>query len=200
MKRIYLIRHGQTDWNLARRYQGHTDIDLNTTGIRQARLCAKRLAKEKIDKAYSSDSLRAINFARIALEGRAIEKLSALREMNFGIWEGLTYEESMREFPDIYSRWINDPYSIAVPEGETFEIFTKRVLNAFEHIVFTNGDKTIAVFTHSGPIRIMLNQYLKSDNMLGIKTDSGSIHMIEFKNGEGRVGLLNDTAYALHEE
>ncbi|MBI5123895.1 MAG: histidine phosphatase family protein [Candidatus Omnitrophica bacterium] len=178
MMRMYLIRHGQTDWNFARRYQGHTNIDLNAAGVRQARLCAVRLAKEKIDKAYSSDSLRAINFARIALEGRVIEKLAALREMNFGIWEGLTYEESMREFPDIYSRWINDPYSIAVPEGEQFEAFTKRVLGAFEHIVCANGYKTIAVFTHSGPIRVMLNQYLKSDNMLEIKTYSVSIHMI----------------------
>ncbi|MBN1353847.1 MAG: histidine phosphatase family protein [Candidatus Omnitrophica bacterium] len=77
-------------------------------------------------------------------------------EYNFGIFEGLTYSEIMENYPTLYRNWISNPLNILFPEGEGFEEFKKRVFDALSLIVSLNKDKTIAIVTHSGPIRLIL--------------------------------------------
>ena len=133
--RIILIRHGETDWNRGRRYCGFSDVDLNSKGIEQARKLCGRLSREKIDRVYSSDSIRALNFARIIFKGSVIEAMPELREMNFGIFEGLTHEEIMKKPYKIYTKWLDNPFCITVPEGEGLCDFKKRIEKVFEDIV-----------------------------------------------------------------
>ena len=100
--KLILIRHGETDGTYQKRYCGVTDLPLNKMGIEQVENASRNLKKEKIDKVYSSDMKRTIQSANIVFKDKDIEKLSSLREMNFGIFEGLTYEEIMKKHSDSY--------------------------------------------------------------------------------------------------
>lgn len=117
--KIILIRHGITDWNLVRRYQGHTDVPLNEQGREQARELAMMLEKMPIAAIYSSDLVRAYETAKIIAEGRSIPiyKLRELRETHFGNWEGLTIEEIHEKFPEDVERLKKDPIHGLRPGG-----------------------------------------------------------------------------------
>src|SRR4029079_3482461 len=101
MTTILLARHGETDWNVERRVQGHSDTPLNDTGRGQARALAEELAGEPIDAVYSSDLVRAHETARLVAEQRGLDvtAIRDLREKHFGTWEGLTDVEIHDRFP-----------------------------------------------------------------------------------------------------
>ena len=106
MTTILLARHGETDWNLERRVQGHTDRPLNESGRAQALALADRLSTESLDAVYSSDLARARETAAViaARHGLDVIETSDLREKDFGSWEGMTDTEIMARFPQRPSR------------------------------------------------------------------------------------------------
>ena len=114
---LYLVRHGETDWNRTMRIQGHSDIELNDHGVAQARRLGARLARWRIDRAIASDLVRAQETARLALGDRAIplELDGRLRERNFGEWEGLTREEVEARDPEGARRWREEPWTFRPP-------------------------------------------------------------------------------------
>lgn len=156
MTRLLLIRHGETDYNLNRRYCGFSNPPLNAFGISQAETLAKQLKDFDVAGVYSSDLLRATQTAEILFPKHQIKTMPGLREYNFGIFENLTYEEIIKAHPKLYRAWINSPSSVLLPGGEGFEEFKKRVYSALSVIISLNRNKTIAVVTHSGPIRLIL--------------------------------------------
>lgn len=194
--KLILIRHGETDLNLNKRYCGSMDIELNLEGKKQARKLCKRLKNEKIHKVYSSDSKRAMQTARIVFEGREIERDSDLRELSFGCFEGLTYEQILKRHPKIYKKWLNNPFSVVIPEGEDLRDFRKRIVGALKKIISSNPDKTIAVVSHGGAISIYITDILKSTkNFWKLIPRSASINIVEHKNNKGKIRLLNDTSH-----
>lgn len=193
--KIILIRHGQTLWSGEKRYCGLTDIDLSVRGREQAKKLYQILRKEKIHKVYSSDASRALEFARIVFKGFHIEKIPELRELNFGIFEGLTYQEIMKRYTKIYKKWINDPFNVAIPDSESLKDFKKRVRKIFLKIVSLNKNKVLAIVTHTGPIKIIISSILKSNDLWKIEPDLASINIIELKRGEANIVLFNDTSY-----
>jgi broad specificity phosphatase PhoE len=148
--RILLVRHGETDWNLDRRLQGHADRPLNETGREQARDLAAELADEPLDAVYSSDLSRAEETARIIAEARGLDvtALQSLRERHFGTWEGLTDEEIHERFPDAADGVLGD--------GEPRDELDRRVLGALERIAEEHPDGTALVVSHGGPLRAVL--------------------------------------------
>jgi broad specificity phosphatase PhoE len=195
MTRVILIRHGQTDWNLHRRYQGSADIPLNSRGREDAGKLKSWVSGRKIGRVFTSDRKRASEFAKIAFEGYAIKEETAFREIGFGVFEGLVYEEAMRRFPGQYSSWIEDPVNTVIPDAETFSDFSRRVIGSLDRIVSENNGTTAAIVTHAGPIRVILNRIMKPGSIWDLRTDSGSIHIVEMEKGPGRVLVYNDTAY-----
>lgn len=193
--KLILIRHGQTDWNYQKRYSGFTDIDLNEKGKWQARQLSKRLSKEKIHKVYSSDMKRTLQFGRIVFKDMPIEEISELREMNFGIFESLTYREIMDKHSKIYRKWIDNPLGTTIPNGESLNNLARRVRKAVAKILSCNKNKTVAIFTHAGPIRVILCDILRLDlkDIWQIEPGSASISIIEFVKGKGKINLLNET-------
>lgn len=189
---LILIRHGQTDWNLKKRYCGFVDLSLNQIGKKQAEGLRKRFKKEKVDKVYSSDKKRAVQSAEIIFKGREIEKIEDLREIHFGVFEGFTHKEVMEKYPEIYRRWLKDPFSVVIPGGEGLQNFKKRIIKAFKKIVTLNKGKAAAVVCHGGPISIFINHILKSKDFWGKIPSSASVSIIEFKNGKPRIELFND--------
>jgi len=193
--KIILIRHGQTNDNLKKRYTGFTDSRLNECGKRQARLLRKKLASFGVQKAFSSSSKRAVHFAILSFGRPDIVIVPQLREMNFGIFEGMTYSEIMKKYPDVYNNWIKNSFENKAPKGESFGDLKKRVLSAFRKIVRSQQNKVSVVVTHAGPIRVILGEVLKLKNIWTISPKSGGMSIIEFNKAKARVLLSNDNSY-----
>jgi uncharacterized phosphatase len=148
---ILLARHGETDWNLHRRIQGHSDTPLNDTGRDQARALAAELAGEAIDAVYSSDLLRAHETARIVAQTRGLEvtAIRDLRERDFGTWEGLTDDEIFARFPEATT----GPWG----DAETREEMAQRVADALNRIGDAHPSGRVLVVSHGGPVRAVLS-------------------------------------------
>jgi probable phosphoglycerate mutase len=149
---LILIRHGETDWNRAKRIQGNTDIPLNTVGIEQARRLALRLTSEPIDAVLSSDLLRAKQTAE-ALAAQIDKPMivdTALRERGFGIFESLTADEIKQRYPLDFGRWQAREWEYVIPNGESLAQFYGRIRAAFDRLGPQYAGSTIAAVTHGG--------------------------------------------------
>jgi broad specificity phosphatase PhoE len=149
---ILLARHGETDWNVERRVQGHSDRPLNERGRAQARALADELEGEQIDAVYASDLARAHETARLVAEriGLEVTVLPELREKNFGSWEGLTDTEVLARFPDAHRG--------AWGDGESSEDVASRVVRALHRIAADHHGGRVLVVAHGGPLRVVLRE------------------------------------------
>ena len=188
MKKLILIRHGETEYTKTRRYCGHEDIPLNAKGIKQAKRLSGKLKSMRVDRIYSSDLKRALETAKIAFPKKTILKKKRLREIDFGEFSGLTFEEAKRIYPRSYKTWLNDPAKSRIPKGESMSILKNRVEACFKIIFGQNPKKTIALVSHGGPIRIILLKILGQnlDKFWNIKQDTATINVIEFKKNGPR--------------
>ncbi len=154
---VILIRHGETEWNKIKKYQGHMDIELNDWGRQQAGEAAKELANLNIDYFASSDLKRAKETAEIiaSFHENDVSEFKELREMNFGNWEGKSFKEIKNENPLDFQKWIKDPVKYSPPSGETLEQFQGRVLHGFNKVLEKSYKKN-AIVTHGGVIMILL--------------------------------------------
>jgi probable phosphoglycerate mutase len=155
--RICFIRHGETDWNLARRIQGQTDIPLNETGRAQAQAMARNAAHCDFTAIYSSDLSRAKETAQRIAETRGMEikTLPQLRERHFGIFQGITAQEGAQRHPRAfeYYKARNPEYDFET--GESMLRFSGRVSRAVELMVNQHSDQTIAAVCHAGVLDIL---------------------------------------------
>lgn len=153
MTTILLARHGETEWNRTRRWQGHADEPLNELGREQARGLARLLAGERIDAIYSSDLARARETAEIVAAARdlVVTELAALREVDVGSWSGLTDEHAAATHPQGYERWRAGGHGWE--GGESYEEMSERVVAALREIAASHDGGQVLVVTHGGSIR-----------------------------------------------
>jgi len=154
---LLLIRHGETAWNAEHRIQGHLDIPLSPTGVRQAAQLAVRLARETIDAIYSSELARAWLTATPLAERRGIEVLAdtRLRERSFGVFEGLTLDEIATHHPTGFRNWRARDPAWAVEGGESGQQLIDRVLQALADISARHAGETVALVTHGGVLDVV---------------------------------------------
>jgi alpha-ribazole phosphatase len=152
--KLFLIRHGQTDWNIARRFQGQSDVSLNEVGRKQAMALADRLSAQHIDALYSSDLQRALETAKIIRKSECYSD-ARLREINFGDWEGLTYNEIKEKYPNALAERENDIYKNAPPNGETLEQLCERVRSMLDELYAKHKDQTVLVVAHGGVLQTL---------------------------------------------
>jgi broad specificity phosphatase PhoE len=159
-----LVRHGATDWNLAKLAQGHADIQLNDQGRAQAVASAQRLASEPLDAVYSSDLDRSMATAAAIAEphGLAVIADPDLREVDQGEWTGLHVDEIARRWPNL---WGDARHHTARPGGEGPADVRERSLTALRRIVEDHPDGTIAVVSHGGTIRWISAEVLGYDDV-----------------------------------
>ena len=145
---FWLVRHGQTDWNLEGRYQGQSDIPLNATGLEQARACAARLNGQRFDALYSSDLLRARRTAEILGEKLAlpVRTDTRLREINHGQWQGRTLEEIRLAYED--HTHDSDPLNSRAPGGESVLEVARRMAQAADAITSAHPGGTVMLVGH----------------------------------------------------
>ncbi|MFR5602371.1 MAG: histidine phosphatase family protein [Lachnospiraceae bacterium] len=161
--KLYLIRHGQTDWNLQGRIQGNRDISLNETGREQAQALARGMGSREVSCIFSSRLLRARQTAEAigAAKGVPVEVIDGLEEVDFGAWEGMTWEEINAAYPEEYAAWRKDPSAVTPTGGEAREQVEKRCQAAVERLLgrmeALGGDG--AVVAH-GAILVYILSYL----------------------------------------
>lgn len=152
---VLAIRHGETDWNRAKRIQGHTDIGLSELGLGQAHSLGLALREQAVDAVYSSDLLRARQTAQAVLDHgpqvKAPLRLEPLlRERSFGIFEGLTWEQIKARWPDQSERWRSRDADFGAEGGETLGDFYQRSIAALTQIAAAHPGQTIVIVTHGG--------------------------------------------------
>lgn len=194
--KLILVRHGETE-NL--NYNGVTDVSLSQNGYLQAGLIKRKLEKEPIGKIYTSDFSRAVETAKaINLPHKVeLEIVAGLCEINFGLWEGLSFSEIRTRYKEQFERWMEGAMDFRFPEGETLEEVRQRVIGVLTRIKMEPGGKDVAIVGHGGPIKIILCEVLNLDlsNFWKISLDPGSISMIKFEKENHVVTLINDTCH-----
>jgi len=150
---LLLARHGESDWNRARRWQGFADRPLTARGRAQAAALAERLEKFPLDAVYSSDLVRAGSTAQAVAEAQGLEvvQLPALREVDVGEWQGLTRDEAEDRFPDGFRRW--QAGGTGWEKGETYGEMSARVLKTVTRITRDHEGGRVLIVSHGGPIR-----------------------------------------------
>src|SRR5215210_4579154 len=152
--KLYLIRHGQSDGNAEGRFGGHGPTPLSLLGMRQAEATADLLAREGVNRIYSSDLLRAVQTAEplSKLTGIPITATSAFRERNVGVLEGLTFDESKETFPKDYYALVNRNVHHVITKGESYGDLLKRATAELWEILNIHRGSKIAIFSHTGAI------------------------------------------------
>ena len=197
MTKVILIRHGQTEWNILGKYQGHSDIDLSVLGIEQANLLAQRLTKEKIDAIYTSDLKRAIKTAECIANKHqlSVQIIPELKEISFGDWEGLDYNTINLKWPGEVERFFKNAESIVIPNGETFYEVEQRSCNAIQKIIEQHRNQTIIIVSHGGTIRALLAHalHIPLKYIWNIRQDNTAVNILKYADNQVVIELLNDT-------
>jgi ribonuclease H / adenosylcobalamin/alpha-ribazole phosphatase len=198
--RLYLLRHGQTELSVARRYSGRGNPPLTDVGRGQAEAAARRLAKvEGLTAVVSSPLGRARETARAvaASTGAELSWDDDLIETDFGAWEGLTFAEAAERDPEVHRRWLGDP-SVPAPGGESFDQVHHRVRRARDAIVSRFGGANVVVVSHVTPIKCLLRMALDVGPSLlfRLHLDLAALSVVEFyPDGHASVRLVNDTSH-----
>ena len=162
-RRVVLWRHGQTEWNMAGRLQGQTDVPLDEVGREQAQIAARLLQTLKPSVIVSSDLSRAVDTARALadLSGLDVALDEGLRETFVGTWQGLTDAEIKERFPEEYAAWRQDHAHQRRGGGEIESEVAERAVQAIERALKTVPDQgTLVVVTHGGTARVTIGKLL----------------------------------------
>ncbi len=204
MGRLYLVRHGETEWNAQGRLQGHVDVGLSENGQRQAQAVAQRLSGVTFDAAYSSDLSRTSETARIILAQRREVKLTAtsqLRERHYGVFEGLTVAERQARYPDMFAASLSNDLDFAPTDGETMSQVGARMAAFVAELRERHLEETVLIAGHGGALRATLPALLglPLEALWRLFLDNCSLSIVDTYPESDGVGavlrLFNDTSH-----
>ncbi|AYJ05292.1 bifunctional RNase H/acid phosphatase [Mycobacterium avium] len=198
--RLLLLRHGQTELSVQRRYSGRGNPALTETGRRQADAAARYLAaRGGISAVFASPLQRAYDTAAVAAKALGLDVTvdDDLIETDFGAWEGLTFGEAAERDPGLHRRWLRDT-STAPPGGESFDSVAERVSRVRQKIIAAQQGSTVLVVSHVTPIKMLLREALDAGPgiLYRLHLDLASLSIAEFySDGAASVRLVNQTGY-----
>jgi broad specificity phosphatase PhoE len=201
---LICVRHGRTAWNAGRRFQGQTDIPLDDEGLAQAQALAAHLRDEHFDLALASDLVRARTTAETILGERelALELSSDFREMHFGMWEGLTWEEIVVRWPELNSAHEKAPMYYTAEGGESWDALCARVDLALRTLTarMRAGDRALIV-SHAGVMHAIVRSLTSAGSSgthaaaTGIRFSPGGIIRARGSFDDGwELTAVNETA------
>lgn len=203
MLKVYLIRHGETDWNADGRIQGHSDIALNARGLEQARRLAARIPSEgQFQAIYASPLKRALMTAEMlgAALNLSVTTDNRLLERSLGQLEGLTMSDIKELHPEVHRAWHDGGARPHIPGEELREAFLQRT-HAFLHdLRARHADGRVIVVSHGGTINMlfMVSMSLDIERPLPFTIENASINIIQFGERGARLRVLNDMCHLNH--
>ncbi|MGV0744541.1 bifunctional RNase H/acid phosphatase [Mycolicibacterium sp. XJ870] len=198
--RMLLLRHGQTELSVHRRYSGRGNPALTDEGRRQADAAARYLGERGgVAAVVTSPLQRAYDTAAAAAKALGLDVIvdDDLIETDFGAWEGLTFAEAAQRDPELHRQWLRDT-SVEPPGGESFDAVAHRVRRARNRIIAEHGAATVLVVSHVTPIKTILRLALDAGEgvLYRLHLDLASLSIAEFyADGAASVRLVNQTAY-----
>jgi broad specificity phosphatase PhoE len=198
MLHLILVRHGETEWNVQRRYQGQFNVPLSSVGRKQAERIAQRLASQKIDAVYASDLERAWETAAIiaAKHNLAVASEPRLRELKFGVLEGLTFDEAQIQYPEMITAWLKD-FNQPPQGAETIDLFNARIISLLDELKQKHDEETLLLVGHGGSLSEVLRVVLGLSRAKRWYLEMENASLSEVSIAEDYVSLkrLNDTGH-----
>lgn len=197
--RVYLVRHGQTEWNKNLTFRGRIDIPLNERGHREAEAIAEALKDKSIGAIYTSPLRRSTDTARPAARFFNLEivPVQGLIDISYGDWEGLTFSEVRERYKDQYTKWEKRPDLVRFPKGETLDEVRERSFCAMRAIVGENPGKSILIIPHRVINKVLLCAILGLSNshFWEIRQDTGCVNLIEYYHEGFVLSMMNDICH-----
>lgn len=156
--KLYIVRHGETEWNIIKRIQGWSNSNLTEKGINDARRLGERLKDIEFDYIYASTQRRAVDTANIIKGKRHTEviEIDDLREINHSLWEGMYIDEIIEKYPEEYDAYMNRPHLYKPSAGESYEDLYHRVKKGLNKAIARGGEKVLIV-THGVSLKIIMS-------------------------------------------
>jgi broad specificity phosphatase PhoE len=198
--RLLLLRHGQTELSVERRYSGHGDPELTPLGHAQAAGAAARLARvPDVAAVLTSPLQRARQTAALVAEatGAPLHVRERLIETDFGAWEGLTFAEARARDPQLHAEWLGSE-EVAPPDGESFATVGRRIEAERAELVNEYPGATLVLVTHVTPIKMLLRDALQGGPgvLYRLHLDLAALSIVDFyPDGGASVRLVNDTSH-----
>lgn len=201
--RLLLVRHGETEWNRQKRFQGHIDVPLNDNGREQSQKAAEFLKDIPIDFALTSPMLRPKETAEIILKHHPNVKLEdhpGLREISHGLWEGKLEPEIEQTYPGQLHQWRDFPASVQMPEGENLQQVWDRAIAAWNSIVNEAGSQTGLVVAHDATNKVILCHLLGlgPEDFWKIKQGNCAVSAIDYPQGPDGLPVLQALNITTH--
>ncbi len=199
--RVFIVRHGETEWNAAGRMQGRSDVPLSERGVLQSAAVAKRLSGEPVSAVYSSRLSRARATAEAIAEPHGLRVLETdlLTETDLGGWEGMTDAELLAKGEGAaLARYRANPVRYRPPGAESLEQVAERMTTAMHDIARRHAGETVVVVGHGGSLRVLFCLALgvaAIPSMLAFRLDNGSVSLVEHTPQRSWIWFTNDTCH-----
>ncbi|MDQ7823518.1 MAG: histidine phosphatase family protein [Candidatus Eremiobacteraeota bacterium] len=201
MKTLYLVRHGETEWNRFEVFRGRADIALNERGLAQANAVGRALKDAPLYAVISSPLKRAIQTAKPLAARHRVPLIpeEAFNDVDCGDWEGMPMAEVERLFPEGFRCWMETPHKFRIPGGESLAILRRRALRGLKRVLGEAEGEVLCVVSHRVVTKVMVLALLGLSNshFWQIRQDNACINIIQFPedDGEAVVVSLNDTGH-----
>ena len=199
MSRVYLVRHGQTAWNVGEIFRGRADIPLDETGKGEVHLAGETLKDETLHAVYSSPLSRSMETAEniAKFHDISVTPLDAIIDISSGEWEGLGNQEVQQKYPELHALWLSEPHKVLFPGGESLDEVRSRTMAALEDLLVKHQDENFALVAHRVPNKVICCALLGLDNshFWRIQQDTACTNLFVYRNGQWIISYLNDTSY-----
>jgi broad specificity phosphatase PhoE len=199
MSRVYLVRHGQTAWNVGEIFRGRADIPLDETGKGEVHLAGETLKDETLHAVYSSPLSRSMETAEniAKFHDISVSPLDAIIDISYGEWEGLGNQEVQQKYPELHALWLSEPHKVLFPGGESLDEVRSRTMAAMEDLLVKHQDENFALVAHRVPNKVICCALLGLDNshFWRIQQDTACTNLFVYRNGQWIISYLNDTSY-----
>jgi len=197
--KLLLVRHGDTDFNRQRRFMGYTDIPLSPGGVTQVKSLRGSLAGQSIDAVFASDLQRTRQTAEILTAARHLEitLCPELREVNYGLCEGLSFGEISEKYPEVAARCVDFSLALDFPEGENFRGFIRRARGFTKRLKSLPPESAVLIVSHNGPLKVLICHYLglPLKYWQRLHLDTASLSIAYVSAGGAVLTRLNDVSH-----
>jgi len=195
---IVLVRHGETEWNVAEVFRGRVDVGLNETGVKQAKLLGEYLRQVKVEAIYSSPLKRALMTAEAIARchNLHVEIAPGLIDLDFGQWQGLPRQEVRERYGELYAEWARNPARVTLPGGESLSDVTERAVRVVDEVI-ARHEGTVVLVSHRVVNKVLICALLGLDNthFWDIRLDACGVTTFAYDNGRFVLVRHNDTSF-----